>query len=824
MSSKDTVDLRYLKIFLVGPPGVGKTTTLDRLLKAMTNLCSIGRMPRSTLLANCIQVFAFVSNDGAEWISSGDLNKEAVLLFRYLCGCKLMDGPHEQSDRQIHLKTRRQPQPIFKRKPEERLKNTTPRMKAAESIKSKVHEGHEEDIAHKATVQHERIGTFVDRLQKVIKSIDDPELFHLLGSTLLSINDIGGQPGFLEMLPALSTGPAMYLVFLDLSKKLDKPYKIPFSRDDTVITPYPAMHTVESTISQILSAITSVHCLSQETSLIDTSRAGQFDEKFKNFQEVRPVAALIGTHKDEVQEPVEQNLKVINDNIKRITRAYSQIVINPSLNKSFFAVDNMNGTEEVDIGPIRNFMNKSFHTHFKKASLPIRPKWLWFSLILRREYKIVSMVDCLDIAQLLGMEHDEVGFALWYLHYCTGTLLYYPDIQDEWFKDHIICSPQVVFDSISQFIVVSLRILHSGNCVVEQKRAELIKKGQFSIDSIKEYCLCDEASDNLIPAKQLVQLLNHVNLLSPITHTKEDGTIRITYLMPAVLECATANNLPIPPPADANNPEPLYITFSCGYTPTGTFCGLITRLVSEGPSEIFGLKWELVEEGVKRNCVSFYINILNKVTLISHDRCYELQVTCNDPNISLHDLCTHILSVVLYTLKNLYKNLVPQISFQCPCLEHSSGKNIKNLCTLTETRISVVFTCGRKHVTLRDTQQVWLGKVSNTPFLAQTTIIFSSQGIILLIQCVTPGSYADLEALKFAESGLLFNWNKVRSRHQILPSTDSYILIFSSVSENDFGYYRCEVKEREKVILTVYRALYRDTASRQCHLGKFTFR
>ena len=32
---------------------------------------------------------------------------------------------------------------------------------------------------------------------------------NLVGDTLLNINDIGGQPGFLEMLPALSTGPAI---------------------------------------------------------------------------------------------------------------------------------------------------------------------------------------------------------------------------------------------------------------------------------------------------------------------------------------------------------------------------------------------------------------------------------------------------------------------------------------------------------------------------------------------------------------------------------------------------------------------------------------
>ena len=718
MSSKDTFNLQYLKIFLVGPPGVGKTTTLDRLLKVMTNLSSDKRMPRSTLLANCIQVFAFVSNDGAKWISSSDLNKEAVLLFRYLCGYELIDNPHEHSDKQMWVSTQGPiPQSIFKPSEPKKFREATSRtvtLEAAKSAKSKL--GREEGIAHKATVQHTRIGNIVGRLQKLIKSSDDSVLFNLLGSTLLSINDIGGQPGFLEMLPALSTGPAMYLVFFDLSKELNQPYKIPFSRDDTVITPYDAVHTVESTISQILAAITSVHCLSNQSSSIDISKAAQFDEKFKNFQEIRPVAALIGTHKDEVKDPVEQSLEFINDTLKQITRNYSQIIINPSLSKTYFAVDNLNGAEELDIGPLRNFMNTNFHTHFKGASLPIRPKWLWFSLILRREFRIVSKGDCLEIAQSLGMDNDEVDFALWYLHYCTGTLMYYPDIPDEWFKDHIICSPQVVFDSISQLIVTSLRTLHSEGFVIEQNRAELIRLGQFSIDSIEKYCYCDGVTDRLkkqelIPAKQLVKLLNHVNLLSPIIHTKEDGTKQTTYLMPAVLECATPDELTAPPPADANNPEPLFITFSCGYVPTGSFCGLITRLVSDGPSEIIGLKWEFVEEGVKRNCVSFYVNLANKVTLISHDRCYEVRVTRNDPDISLHDLCTNVVSAVLYTLKNLYRNLVPQISFQCPCLEHSSHKNVNNLCTLVQSKVTVVFLCGRTLVTLSDTQQVWLGKV-----------------------------------------------------------------------------------------------------------------
>ena len=715
MSAKDTIDIRYLKTFLVGPPGVGKTTTLNRLLKVMTNIFLAGdrgKVP-STLLANCVQVFAFVSGDGTEWISSSDLNQETKLLFRYLCGCKLEEVPCKQQTKS-RLRPRRSdeiPEPSYSLALERSQESSVTQVMT--TVDSEVTKG----VAPHTRSQHSRVHSFIARLRKVILSEDHSILLNLFGSTLLNIHDIGGQPGFLEMLPALSTGPAMYLVFLDLSKELDKPYKIPFNREDTVITPYDAMDTVESTISQILSAITSVHCISRETSLIHMYRAVKFDEKFRNFQEIRPLATLIGTHKDKLRKPIEQKISFISECLEKITKNYSQVIVNPSSNSTFFAVDNFTGTEQSDISPIREFMSKIFCSHFKEASLPIRPKWLWLSLILRREYRIVSYANCLDFAKLLGMHKEEVDFALWYLHFCTGTLMYYPDIFDEWFKNHIICSPQVVFDSISQLIVVSLHTLHSGGPVVEEKRAELIKKGQFSIESIELYCTSSQVmekleKDELIPAQQLVKLLKHVNLLSPITHVEAGGSERITYFMPAILECATHNELTTPPSPDKNNPEPLFITFSCGYVPTGTFCGLITRLVTLGPSGILGLSWELVEEGVKRNCVSFYIAKANRVTLIAHERCYEIRVTCKHKKFQLNDFCSYALSAILYILKSLYKQLVPQISFQCPCLVHRSRRDLHHLCILTDNGFWIEFHCKSNPVDLRKHQQPWLGIVS----------------------------------------------------------------------------------------------------------------
>ena len=39
------------------------------------------------------------------------------------------------------------------------------------------------------------------------------------------------------------------------------------------------------------------------------------------------------------------------------------------------------------------------------------------------------------------------------------------------------------------------------------------------------------------------------------------------------------------------------------------------------------------------------------------------------------------------------------------------------------------------------------------------------------------------------------------------------VFTFQNISEKDFGFYRCEVKEAGKLVLTVYRVLYRDESS-----------
>ena len=731
MTDEDTIDVCYPRLFLVGPPSVGKTTTLNRLLGEFENIDSAGHKAklRSTLLANCKQILAFVNENTAKWLSSKDVDEETKLLFGYL------RESETTPNKKISIATSPD-SPVLIRMLRTLFKYTSQLF--SEESRSPLHQA---TAAQRTTMSHQRskLLPIKSELQQLIKNADYSKMADFLGDILLNIHDIGGQPGFLEMLPALSTGPAMYLVFLDLSKELDKLYKIPFSRDGMEIIPFNSVHTTEATISQILTSIASVHCISRDpTPLIDIGRASDaLNDRIKTFKQVKPVAALIGTHKDKLTDPERQIIEK-NEALKKIIKKFPEIIISPgsqeqniehsepldgartqSDSKScFFSVDNLNGTEVSDIGPVRNFLSRIILSRFKNASLPIRPKWLIFGLLLRKQFQIATIEDCFELGEMLEMQKEEVKVCLWYLHNCVGTILHYtnvpgddvPDV-DSWLKGHVICTLQAIFDSISQFILLSMRTLHSGGPVTDYEQAELVKKGQFSIKSIEMCCRNVEMSE-LIPAKDLIKLLEHVKLLSPISHKDETSAevVRTTYLMPAVLECASQEELANPPPPDTNNPEPLHITFSFGYVPTGVFCGLITRLVSQGPHGILGLTWKLVEDGVKRNCVSFLIANSNKITLISHERSYEIRVTRNHTRLSLHDLCTYVLSVVLYTLTSMYEQLVPQVAFQCPCPGHSSSRDRNSLCILTED-VWIQFLCGSNPVTLRKEQTVWLGKV-----------------------------------------------------------------------------------------------------------------
>ena len=77
---------------------------------------------------------------------------------------------------------------------------------------------------------------------------------------------------------------------------------------------------------------------------------------------------------------------------------------------------------------------------------------------------------------------------------------------------------------------------------------------------------------------------------------------------------------------------------------------------------------------------------------------------------------------------------------------------------------------------------------------------------------MTLGSKAELKVLEYADDEFSFHWTKEGSGRQIKTTS---VLTFLSVSEEDLGYYRCEVKEAGKMVLTVYKALFKEESTSQ---------
>ena len=542
----------------------------------------------------------------------------------------------------------------------------------------------EEPVCGLSAEQKKQIESAFEAFNKILRTGGEEQLKVLLdGTILMNMVDTGGQPAFLEMLPALTMGPALYLIFFRLNQELKERYLIQYvSKDNEKVLLGDSSYTVEEVIFQALSSIACFSCTSP---------------KKPNMPNPSHAAVLIGTHEDLLGSDSKAKLKAKDDALQENLREILEtdlfqtdknFLYHASNDQLMFAIDNMTGDEQ-ELTNVRERLEEIIKQEFD--NFPIPASWLMFSIFLRKMGKrTLSLSQCREIGDRLKVKSTDE--ALWFLHHCVGMLMHFPDVEE--IRDTVICDPQVVFDSVTDLILNSFKLKRVKKLACDKFN----EAGQFrfkDIQKIAENFKCDSLS---LP--KLVKLLEYLNIiapikpechsfsvlspssnipLSPVLSPKSDTyQEEVVYFMPAVLKHATEEELHME--QSPTDPVPLMIHFKCGFVPVGVFCAMIASLVAQEDT----LGWILQEprdgQNLYKNKVTFRIDGSYNITLISKPKRYEIHIACiTTTDRTLKEICVHVLETFCDVLdqvisKMKYERLASfhsdqtlyELGFKCP--------------------------------------------------------------------------------------------------------------------------------------------------------------
>ena len=735
--------LTYLKMLFFGPPRSGKSSMRRRLIKEIINLCELGKPSESTGVADASDIIIkrITSEQaaiaGSQWWSMKKSNEasrvemydEADLHYLSHLFCQLIRK--HATTRPTGRECVRSEQGVDNSAIESHssLSDNPIKKEVAEQVDSvsqiaEVEEEHTNSNLQTLSDSEEvEINKAFDKLSKILQS-DSPEELHKilteLTLTLVNMMDVGGQPSFLDMLPALTIGSALFMMFFRLDQELQEHYPVKFYGSDSKceIT-LESSYCIEEVLGQCMA---SIECFA--------GSPYSKDDKSLSKSQASSHALLFGTFKDKVNEDqIEKIESTLQEKYLGTTIYQEGLLLRSPNGKMFVSVDNMHGTDESEMSAIRKDLEEIIKHYFPPVPTPA--SWFMLRIVLHLLNKpIVSLAECEEIAKQLSMP-SSVEEALWFLHHNVGSLMHYSKIPS--MQGIIICNPQVIFDSISELIIDKFQ--YRNRALKPGEVDEFINKGQFSLSHLnKTKC---QRQDLLTP-NQLVDFLKYHNIVAEIKQNQEESTSERMFIMPAVLKYASEEELKLPATDCKHETCPLMIRFQSGFVPFGVFTTIISHLIAHQDSMLPA--WKLSNKQVRKNKVQFIIDKSYCTTLISRAQYLEIQVEqCANASTkySITDINFIVRQTVVEALETVVSKMRKQthvqtedplisvskqfhLAFSC-CLEPShsdhlmkvdkDGANYSAECLKNSLRVNL----NEKHLT-------WLNQVSaeHTVHHAQT--------------------------------------------------------------------------------------------------------
>ena len=682
--------MTYLKFIAFGLPRSGKSSTFHRLIGEIINLQQLGGVSRSTGIAECRDVIikpfksvpaAIVGSEetvsiweslkktqvgeGDGKFKLGDREVDhtylAHLFFHIISKTSTKnvagDDPVEiraTDEEGAHLPAPQAPSTVISDAASQLIPPATPPEQSSTAV-SKL-SSTQDAIIPASTLAHtvsnmptaselKAVEAAIEELSSILDS-DSPEKFRILLEKLIMINmmDVGGQPGFVEMLPAFTTGSALYFLFFRMDQEIRKLFPVRFlatNSDQEVVLE--SSYCIEDVLCQLVSSIS---CFESFKGSIELS------------SELKSRALLFGTFKDQIKGPdlLESRCKEIEATLwKTLSSMQEDLLLEADEKYKFFMINNMEGNDDID--SIRTTIEDIIRSSFSQTEVP--PSWLMFRILLILVGKpVVSLNLCQALATRLEMP-TPVEDAIQFFHHNIGSLMYYSEVESV--KDLVICDPQVIFDSISELVIDTFGI--ANRAIPRSVQKEFESKGFFALKHI-EGTTQNKRKSHLTP-RQLIDLLKHLGILAEIQveeqpSSQEEST---KFIIPAVLKNASEDELL--PDSSYEHSYTIMVHFDCGFVPYGVFCFVIARLISSQDTLV--LPWKLRKDlPIRKNRVVFLVDGRFDIVLVSRPQYLEIQLgqrsNSRKKAMTIADVCPIVRVQIVQTLNNVIMEMKYKLS------------------------------------------------------------------------------------------------------------------------------------------------------------------
>ena len=491
--------------------------------------------------------------------------------------------------------------------------------------------------------------------------------------------DTGGQRAFLELLPTVTVGKALYLLFFSYEHFEKKLHETVQQRGASV-----EVHT-GTFYEQMDIVMQSLICVS-------TTSATSKDN----------VALLVGTHVDKV---TSQHVQYVNNIVNK--------KVEPFLKSGLVFAEKDKQVLEVSIKENKRCSNRPedyrkviMNIADNKLSCPesekLPPSWYMFSIVLRRMklagHSVLQYSHCQQIASKLYIKETQLQSLLSRLHKILGIVMYFPEVHE--LKDIVICDPAAVYRGISELIFNSF-----DETTHPELTLRLKKWGLFMFQDLKEHCkLKANKKGCQLQIDKLMILLQHLGIIAPVQFNEPNDlsaefkeeecndsesmqSVIPEFIIPCVLDDAAPDDLTLQlRDGEACFIIPLRIYFKCGFAPMGGFCYLFTRLISDRQWELPKDKDQMMTENkiYWRNKATFVVQADEKnyfVTLISTKEYYEIHIVQAHSKQPFqlgsdgHNICRKVWNDIAKVLSNSLNAPLKEYTVACQCPLHPKDEH-----------------------------------------------------------------------------------------------------------------------------------------------------